>query len=304
MTAVTIVLVNYNGFSDTALCLKSLSELTSNVEVSLVLVDNASKNASRLEELKDTNQNLHIIYNQENVGFGRANNIGIKWAKEHLNFDYLCLLNNDTIVEPDFLEHLIEPFLRDSEIGITTGKIYYESNRDVVWYGGADIDPIRGWPKVLDYNQPASENGADRPRYVSFVSGCLMFFSKASINTLRGFDEQFFMYCEDLELCLRATDAHLRMYYEPRCKIYHKVQGSSNSESVGMRASNPNLGFVYFNMKSNQYLANCKHRTGIALFIFVVVFHLELVILTVRLLFKGRKDIIPVYFRVLRSTFN
>tara|TARA_R110002072_G_scaffold159408_7_gene310473 strand:+ start:407 stop:1330 length:924 start_codon:yes stop_codon:yes gene_type:complete len=301
---VAIVLVNYNGFSDTAACLNSLMQLTSDVQLSLILVDNASKDASKLEGLKDECQNLHIIYNQQNVGFGRANNIGIQWAQQHLKFDYICLLNNDTIVEPDFLDYLVEPFVKDPQIGVTTGKIYYEYDRNIIWYGGADINLKRGWPKIADYNGVATANGANRPRYVSFVSGCLMMFSKESISTLKGFDEQFFMYCEDLELCLRTSGSGMKMYYEPRSIIYHKVQGSSSANEVGMKASNPRLAFIYSNMKSNQYLALKKNTTGINMLTFAFLFHAELLLLTFKLVLKGRMDILPIYFKILGTTFK
>ena len=299
---VAIVLVNYNGFSDTDMCLDSLMQLTSDIQISLVLVDNASKDASKLEGLKDKYQGLHIIYNQQNIGFGRANNIGIQWVQKHVEFDYICLLNNDTIVEPDFLEHLIEPFAQDPQIGMTTGKIYYEYDRNVVWYGGAEINHKRGWPQVADYNGRATENGANRLRYVSFVSGCLMLFSKKAILELKGFDDHFFMYCEDLELCLRATRLNIGMYYQPRSIIYHKVQGSSSVKEVGMKASNPKLAFIYSNMKSNQYLALKKNTTGLNMVLFAFVFHAELLLLTIKLVLKGRTNIIPEYFKILGRT--
>ena len=298
---VAIVLVNYNGFSDTAACLNSLMQLTSDVQLSLILVDNASKDASKLEGLKDECQNLHIIYNQQNVGFGRANNIGIRWAQEHLNFDYLCLLNNDTIVEPDFLRHLIEPFAQDSQIGMTTGKIYYEHNRNMVWYGGADINFRKGWPKVADYNGEATANGANRPRYVNFVSGCLMLFSKESISTLNGFDEQFFMYCEDLELCIRVKQAGYKLFYAPSSIIYHKVHGSKTVEETGLRPRNPNLAFLYSNMKQNQFVTFRKHLKGLPFLMFFLIFNLQLLYITSRLLFRGRIDIMPEYFKVING---
>ena len=94
---IVVILVNYNGLDVTKDCLKSIRENESKLPF-VILVDNNSKNSSQLDQLKNDYSLLEIIRNEQNVGFGRANNIGIKWALENIDFDYLILLNNDTIV--------------------------------------------------------------------------------------------------------------------------------------------------------------------------------------------------------------
>ena len=155
-----IILVNYNSFQDTYDCIESIKKTQGELPY-LVVVDNASKNPDLLDGLKDTYPELHLIKNLENVGFGRANNQGIKWAQENIDFQYLLLLNNDTLVEPDSFKYLQEAFKMRPNIGITTSKIMYEGDRDIVWYGGGDINFKRGWPKIIDYNMKATSNGAE-----------------------------------------------------------------------------------------------------------------------------------------------
>ena len=92
--------------------------------------DNASKENVVLETLTEAYPKLKIIRNKENIGFGRANNVAIEWAKQNLKFNFLLLLNNDTIVESDSIYYLKESFKIDSRIGITTGKILYESKNE------------------------------------------------------------------------------------------------------------------------------------------------------------------------------
>ena len=96
-----VVLVNYNGFDDTKACLESIQLVDGNLPY-VVLIDNASVEAQKLESLKALYKDLFIIYSEENLGFGRANNLGIRWAQDNLDFDYLLLLNNDILFNRAF----------------------------------------------------------------------------------------------------------------------------------------------------------------------------------------------------------
>lgn len=293
-----IILVNYNGYRDTRECIESLRQLSR--PPCVVIVDNASKDAHELENLSAIYSPLHIIYNTENIGFGRANNVGIHWAQENVAFDYLCLLNNDTVVTLDFLEHLKKPFENDPKIGITTGKIFYEADRDIIWYGGGEINFTRGWPRIADYNKAPSREGANSSKYVSFVSGCLMLFTKDSIASLNGFDEDFFMYCEDLELCLRANNEGIKMYYSADSVIYHKVQGNKKIEEKGLRPKNPNLKFLFLNIKRNQFITFSNHLKGFNKYKFKFMFFLELMQLSTKLFLKGKRKAFGWSLQVLK----
>lgn len=256
-----IILVNYNGFEDTLACIESIN-VVKGEKPFIVLIDNNSIDKERLKKLHQIYDHLHIIFNDKNIGFGRGNNIGIQWAQKNIEFDYLLLLNNDTIIESDSIEYLIQPFSKDPQIGITTCKIMYEANRELVWYGGGKINFFRGWPRITDYNKEASSDGANLSKFVDFASGCVMMFSKESIKDIKGFDNNFFMYCEDLELCMRARKLGYKIYYETKSIVYHKVQGAtkiSNKGPSGLHPKNPNIPFLFYHMKSNQWLANKKH---------------------------------------------
>lgn len=297
-----IVLVNYNGFEDTKACLQSIQLVTGDLPY-VILVDNASKTPLRLEVLKEEYAKLQILYSDTNVGFGRANNLGIKWAQEHLDFDYLLLLNNDTTIEPDTLENLKSAFNADKNIGITTGKTMFYDTPDLVWYGGGDINYTKGWPVITDFEQVPTESGANRSRFVSFASGCVMMFSRKSIAELQGFDDVFFMYCEDLELSIRALKSGYKIYYESKSLIFHKVQGSLGTKNKikGMRSKNPNLGFLIYHMKSNQWITMRKHLQGLDFAKFSVYYWFQFAYSVCKFLAAGRFDILkPVKQTVQR----
>lgn len=296
--SVVVVLVNYCGFDDTKACMESI---LSSYDVSpfLVIVDNNSKDKENLEKLSEGNNNLHIIYNTENVGFGRANNIGINWAKKHINFEYLFLLNNDTLIEPNTILHLIEPFSKDPQIGITTGKILYEGNKDIVWYGGGEINYQRGWPRITDYNIKPTVMGANLSKHVDFVSGCAMMFSKNSIDIIKGFDKDLFMYSEDLELSMRAKKEKLHCWYVSNAIIYHKVQGSfSKKGTAGFNKSNPNLPFLFYHMKKNQWIVMQKHMKIGDFIVFNCLYWCELFYRMLIFISWGRLDLIKTSFKI------
>lgn len=301
---IVVILVNYNSFEDTKECIKSIVE-NEEVDSPIVIVDNNSSDAHLLDRLKEDYSNLEIIKNASNVGFGRANNIGIQWAFKNLEFEYLLLLNNDTVITKNAISKLITPFKKDSAIGVTTSKIMYDYNNELVWYGGGKINYKRGWPKITDYNQKSTEEGANRSKYVSFVSGCVMMFSRECIEELKGFDEDFFMYCEDLELSLRAKKNGFKLWYVAESTILHKVQGSfSKKNTTGFNKNNPNLPFVYFHMKSNQWIAMKKHFKKKKFLKFSFFYVNEMVYNLFKFIIWGRFDMLKPTYKVVNNMFK
>jgi len=303
MHKVVIVLVNYNSFEDTKLCLLSMRVTEGDLPF-VVLVDNASLENRNLEELHEIYPKLKLILNKKNLGFGVANNIGINWLQNNIDFEYILLLNNDTTIESDTLRKLIEPFNIDPKIGITTGRIMYESKRDIVWYGGGFINYKLGFPKIDDINMIASNERAKLSKYVSFISGCTMMFSKDSIERLVGFDSNYFMYCEDLELCMRAEKMNIKLFYESESIIYHRVNGSSKSEDVsptGVNPKNPNAFFLYKHIRTNQYYTMRKHLSLIQFLIFNVFFFLVIIKTIIKMALYKRFDVFKYTFQIFSN---
>ena len=297
---VVFVLVNYNGLEDTRACLESLKMVPENHLI--VLVDNASDDSDEVHALQTKFRRLIVLGNKRNLGFGVANNVGIQWALENTNFRYICLLNNDTVVTPNFLLPLKEAFSIHPDIGMTTGKIMYLNNDQIVWYGGGEIDYRRGWPSIVDFNSPATTEGANNSKYVSFASGCLMMFTRESIGKLQGFDQRFFMYCEDLELCIRVREMGMRIYYKAESVIFHRVQGAHQNDGVSLlKADDPRYEFVFVNMRANQLRIFLERSTGLARIQFLA-FYTALILRDVaRALKAGQLYIIPALFKLRRQ---
>lgn len=223
---VVIILVNYNGTDDTHECIDSLLRINY-TNYSIVVVDNNSR-VDQLNQLKtDTfiNENATVIYSAENNGFSEGNNIGIKLAKDK-GADYVLLLNNDTIVTPDFLELLIDCALKHDK-SIVTGSIKYYSDMSQYWYAGGDYDFHSG---VTSMNYHIDENNSDEVK-VTFATGCLMLIPMNCINMYGMLSDDFFLYSEDTEYCLRLIKNGCEIYWKPSSLIYHKVNASIGKNS-------------------------------------------------------------------------
>jgi len=214
----------------------------------VVVVDNGSTDDSveRIQSSKfkvqSCSSKFKVIENKKNLGFAEGNNVGIRDALEN-GADYVCLLNNDTRVDPDFLVELIRTAESDEQIGIVAGKIYfekgYEFHKDrykenergkVIWYAGGVID----WNNIYTIHRGVDE--IDRGKYdclkeTDFVNGCLSLIKREVFEKIGLFDKKYFLYFEDADLSVRAKKAGFKLVFCPQAKIWHLNSGSSGSGS-------------------------------------------------------------------------
>lgn len=257
--SVYFILVNYKKSYLTIECINSLKEINySNYHI--IVVDNCSPDNS-FEELSKYNKNnsFHIIQSPYNGGFSYANNIGIKLALKE-KADYIILLNNDTIVTKDFLLPLLLPFNNNKNIGATTPRIMYESNRNIYWYGGGKLYKNIARVKHLLINTTFLSDTANETE-VSFISGCCICLPAFVIKECGFLDESYFLYEEDVDLCYKLLHNKYKLYYIPSSTIYHKVNSSTGKNSPT----------VQYYMVRNKYLLINKHLSGISKFIAIIV---------------------------------
>lgn len=220
--SVAIVLVNWNGREDTLACLESLRHI-SYPNYSVTIVDNGSTDGSQ-DAIRSAYAGVRLIETGENLGFSGANNIAIQEALNN-DVEAILLLNNDTVVAPDFLNSLVETLFSTPEIGAVNSKIYYHSQPDVIWSAGGMIDRRSGIATQLHVNEQ-DIGQANEPVDVDYAVGCSIMVRGAVVEMAGLLDESFFLYYEEAEWCRRIRESGFRIVYVPDSKIWHKVSAS------------------------------------------------------------------------------
>ncbi len=216
---VYIIIVNFNGYRDTINCINSLKRMSYST-YKIIVVDNDSTDISI--EVLSRIDDIILIKNKKNLGYAGGNNIGIRYALDK-KCDYILILNNDTLVEKDFLEILISNAKNSANFGVGGCKILDSANE--IWFAGGKILRKLGTMKI--YTAPRISNTSE----VSFLTGCCLLVNKEVFDKIGLFDERYFMYFEDVQFCLRTQQNGFKLYYYPNIKIKHLVKNSTEYDS-------------------------------------------------------------------------
>lgn len=262
MPSVYIILVNYNGYKDTIECINSLTKINYD-NYKIVIVDNASTDNS-LNILKEKLKDCVIIQEKSNLGFAGGNNLGIKYALNH-KADYVMLLNNDTLVEPNFLNIMIDSFNKDYKIGMVGCKIMYYPEKNIIWYGGGCID----WFKFIGIHYgigQADKGQCDNEREIDFMTGCCILMKKEVLKKVGFLSEEYFMYFEDVDFCVKVREAGYKIWYNFNAIIYHKVGLSSGGEESLFSIKWCTKNRLIFMNKYKDKVSNFKYFLSIVFF--------------------------------------
>jgi GT2 family glycosyltransferase len=226
---IAIILVNWNNYDDSVQCLESIKKCTyQNREITVV--DNGSDGNDAQLLAEKFGDEIRIIENERNLGFAKGCNVGIRDALAR-DADYVVLLNNDTIVAPDFLDGLVGVLQGDGEVGIAGGKILCHEYPDLIWSAGGTINyrtgstPMRGSGEVDDGKYGKTTE-------VDWVCSCFMIVSRDVLEDVGLFDERFFFGWEDADLCVRAAQKGHRVVYIPGSVVWHKGFGEEKKERL------------------------------------------------------------------------
>ena len=214
---VAVIIVNYNGIEDTREAIESV--LKQQVKTQIIVVDNASE-GYEAEKLEKEYPKIKVIGSKNNLGFAGGNNLGIDYALEK-GYEYILLLNNDTVIHKDMIRYLL------SEAGeniVSVPAMYFFSDPGILWYGGGSINKWTG---------NVSHLVLTKKQKCSFATGCCMLIHKNILERVGKMDENYFMYCEDIDYSVRLNQAGIKIQYVPEAKLWHKVgKASGGNESA------------------------------------------------------------------------
>lgn len=292
---VCIIILNWNGWKDTVECLESLYQNKYD-NYKVILVDNASEDES-LEKIAEYCQGrielsstcveyqrdnkplsfiqidgeevnrkfntldykLLLIKNRENQGFAIGNNIGMRFALNNFNPDYFLLLNNDTVLGPEFLFELVNTGESSKEIGFVGPKTYLYNDEDVIQAaGGGNIDFSRGESHEVAFMK--KDTGKfDKNMELDYVGGSCLLVKKEVTDRIGFLDEEFYMYWEDVDWCFTGREAGYKSIYSYKSRIWHKYGTSSQDHFKTYYHNRNRLYFMKKHAPSGYYQKFMAH---------------------------------------------
>lgn len=251
------VVPNWNGEDDLKDCLDSLLKQTA--KNTIIVVDNASSDGS-VELIKKSYKTVDLVINNKNLGFAGGVNSGIKRAME-LGCDGVALFNNDAVADKNWLKNLASVLSKNSKTGIVTGKLMTDTKDKIDSTG--DIYTVWGLP------YPRGRGEKDKGKYdeqeeVFAGSGGASLYRVSMLEEIGLFDEDFFAYYEDVDICFRAQLVGWKVLYEPSAIAYHKI-GATSSKIKGFTTyqTMKNLQLLWYKNMPSKYM----YRTGWRFFI-------------------------------------
>lgn len=287
---ISIVIVNYNVKAYLLNLIDSVKKSKGNFTYEIIVVDNASVDGS-VESLQQNHPDVKIVENKRNIGFGRANNLGVKEASGR----YVLILNPDTILNEDTLSEMVHFMENHPDVGISTCRIL---NAD----GSFSNDTFRNKPtpvsallRVFGLEEKLGKGkhayyikdvNIDEVQDIPVISGAFMFLRSDVFESVDGFDERFFMYFEDTDLCYRVSESGYRIVYVPSSSVVHFRGESTRKDKIDHH--------LIFNKALYQFYQ--KHYSQGYSFLFRIMINLGIVF---RAGFIYLKDVLSRIFPVL-----
>ncbi len=243
----SIVIVNWNTRDMLARCLRSIYDTKGPLSIEVFVVDNASSDDSVAMARRDFPK-VRLIANTENMGFGRANNQGMR-ASTGL---YLLLLNSDTEVLPGTLQELVRFVQATPEAGMAGAKLLFADGSQQTSHGRlptlfTEMLNMLGLV-VLHSTSPAARSTAETDGLVEtdWLLGACMMVRREVFETTGGFDEDYFMYTEEIDWCRRVKTLGWRVYFVPTAHIVHYWRASTSQARDWMKAELYKSKCLYF----------------------------------------------------------
>jgi O-antigen biosynthesis protein len=251
---VSIIVVNYNEIELLRQCLHSILEFTKDISYEIIVVDNAST-VGNVSAITKEFPLVNLVINEANLGFAAANNVGLK----HANGKYVLFLNNDTKFTSNvlkdvhnFTDRFEEPvFVGCQLLNADLSKQESISNFPTLWNNFTEnfylykLFPKSGFFNKYYQNYHEYEN----PIEVEVIRGAFMFCSTGAVKELNGFDERFFFYSEETDLCYRFKMKGNKIFFLPKSSVIH-YGGATTDKDLWFKYKNQTIGKIQYYQKN------------------------------------------------------
>jgi len=239
---VVTIIVNFNKPSDTIDCVSSLWKSLLRPEY-VIVVDNGSDpesydelrtglsdylsvsvrypESSTFSSFADSGT-VYLLRSHTNLGYAGGNNLALKWALEHLHFDCVWMLNNDCLVDQNALAALLDKAGSPETGAVGSKLLFFKEPKRLQAAGGGVIFPLMGRAKLIGFGE-IDEGQWDRELKLDFIMGASLMVTRATVERVGLMSEDYFLYWEESDWCLRMKRAQMRLRYAWESRVYHKV---------------------------------------------------------------------------------
>ena len=246
---VMILILNWNRREDTLACLESMRHIRYPA-LKVCVIDNGSTDGS-IEAVREQYPQFEQLLLKENKGYAQGNNDGASHALEQ-GADYLFILNNDTVVDADCVQILVDFAEADKRIGAVGPLMYYFTDNRRIWSAGGKMDWKHGSCANIGLDE-VDQGQYPRPFPVDYIAGTALLVKREVWEKVGPFDRRFFMYWEETDWCTRVRQAGYDLFTVPAAKIWHKI-------SPVQQAASPNI--IYYMVRNNLLMLS-KARQGL-----------------------------------------
>lgn len=242
MREVSVVIPNYNGMEYIDDCINALKAQKDEISFDMIVVDNHSTDGSR-ELVQKKHQEVELISLDENYGFCKAVNVGIKAAKT----PYVILLNNDTKVLKGFVKNLYDSINKNNNIFSVSSMMIQAKKKEWIDDAG-DYYCALGWAFARGKDKPVEQY--EKSCEITAACAGAAIYRKQVFETIGYFDETHFAYLEDIDVGYRARLYGYKNLYEPKAKVYHEGSGASGSRYNEFKVKHSSRNSIYIIRKN------------------------------------------------------
>lgn len=243
---VTVIILNWNGRLNTLQCLRSVRNVDYQGLVTIV-VDNGSFDGS-VEAIRNEFPDVLIIETGSNLGYAGGNNVGIRYAIDQ-GAKYALILNNDTIVDSDFIVQLVAAAESHVDCAFLSPRIYDADSPNTIYYDGGLWNSQRQVVEFINKGKHESEIDNNSTKETTIIHGCALLFPISVVSSIGLLDERYFLLFEETDWSFRARKAGFRNYVVPMAKIWHVGAASFGGRNSPLRH--------YFHMRNYLLFAEC-----------------------------------------------
>ncbi len=220
--AVYAVILTFNHYDDTRECLESLQK-TDYEDLSIVVVDNGSSDGTP-HRIRADFPDVQVIETGRNLGVPWGYNIGFSYALR-AGAEYILMLNNDTVVDPQMLRHLVNAAQASPNVGILMPKVLYYDKPEVIWAAGGRYRVFPPAHVIVGRDRPST--AFDKPFYLEYALSCGLLIHRRAFEKAGLFDPGYFFYFDDWDFSQRVRAHGLQIIFVPEARMWHKVSRST-----------------------------------------------------------------------------